>query len=103
MPVRVQTNYHKYPAAIKQHLVERIRDRRFLPGMAQELADWLQTRPAAPDLTESRLGWYKKFSSFTVCGEGEFVKTIFTIYSQGTPRRGSVNLDQWKPPLRVER
>jgi hypothetical protein len=94
MPIKVQTNYHKYPAGIKQHLVERIRDRGFLPGMAQELANWLQTRPSAPDLRESPDGWHKKFSSFTVCGEGEFLKTLFTIYSPGTPRRGSVDLDE---------
>jgi len=97
MPIKVQTNYHKYPTAIKQHLVERIRDRRFLPGMAQELADWLRTRPSALDLIESPEGWHKKFSSFTVCGEGEYIKTIFTIYSPGTPRRGSVDLNSRRP------
>jgi hypothetical protein len=103
MPVKVQTNYHKYPFAIKQHLIERIRDRRFLPGMAEELADWLQTRPSAPDLHESQAGWHKKFSSFTVCGEGEFVKTLFTIYSPGRPREGSLDLDERKPPGRTAR
>ncbi len=62
--------------------------------MAQELASWLQTRPSAPDLRESPAGWYKRFSSFTVCGEGEFVKTLFTIYS---PRKASIDLDEWSP------
>ena len=94
MPVRVQTNYHKYPDPIKRHLVERIRDRRFLPAMAEEMAKWLQTRPSVPDLVESPAGWHKKFSSFTVCGEGEFVKTLFTIYSPGSPREDSVDLDR---------
>jgi hypothetical protein len=98
MPIKVQTDYHKYPSAIKQHLIERIRDRRFLSGMAQELANWLQTRPEAPDLHESPAGWHKNFSSFMVCGEGEFVKTLFTIYSPGVPRKGSADLDQWSPP-----
>lgn len=98
MPIEVQTNYHKYPSGIRQHLIERIRDRRFLPGMAQELASWLQTRPSAPDLHESPAGWHKKFSSFTICGEGEFVKTLFTIYSPGSPREGSIDLDERKPP-----
>jgi hypothetical protein len=97
MPIRVQTDYHKYPSGIRKHLVERFRDRRFVSGMAQELADWLQTRPSAPDLRESPAGWHKKFSSFTVCGEGEFVKTVFTIYAPGTPRPGSVDLERWLP------
>jgi hypothetical protein len=92
MPIRVQTHYNKYPAYIKQHLLQRFRDRRLTAGMAQELAAWLQARPVVPDLAESPAGWHKKFSSFTVCGEGEFIKTLFTIYSPGTPRRGSVAL-----------
>jgi hypothetical protein len=103
MPVKVQTNYRKYPAGIKQHLVERIRDRRFLPGMAEELASWLQTRPSAPDMREPPAGWHKKFSPFTVCGEGEFVKMLFTIYSPGAPRKGSVDLDRRKPPASADR
>jgi hypothetical protein len=102
MPIKIQSDYHKYPAVIKQHLVERIRDRRFQPGMAQEFANWLRTRPSAPDLIESPKGWHRKFSSFTVCGEGEFVKTLFTIYSPGTPRRGSVDLSQWESPVSTE-
>ena len=99
MPVKVQTDYHKYPAPVKQHLIERFRDRGFLPAMAQELASWLQTRPSAPDLEESPAGWHKRFSSFTICGEGEFVKTLFTIYSPGTPRRGSIDLNEWRPSV----
>src|SRR3984957_21285127 len=102
MPVRVQTNYHKYPLSIKKHLIERIRDRRFLPTMGQEMANWLQTRPTAPDLIECPAGWHKRFSSFVICGEGEFVKTLFTIYSPGTPRSGSVDLYRWHLPASPE-
>ncbi len=92
MPIKVQTDYKKYPLSIRQHLIARFRDRRFTAGMAQELADWLQTRPTVPDLQECPAGWHKRFSSFIVCGEGEFVKTIFTIYAPGSPRRGSTDL-----------
>ena len=95
MPVNVETNYHKYPSSIKQQLIQRFRDRRFTAGMAQELADWLLARPLAPDLLESPSGWHKNFSSFTVCGEGAFLKTLFTIYAPGTPRKKSVDLDDW--------
>ena len=102
MAVRVQTDITNTLLPSGCILVERIRDRRFLHSMAQEMADWLQTRPSAPDQTESPAGWHKKFTSFTVCGEGEFVKTVFTIYSPGTPRRGSVDLDRWQPTLPPE-
>ncbi|MGA7220976.1 MAG: hypothetical protein WBX38_21855 [Candidatus Sulfotelmatobacter sp.] len=94
MPIKIQTDYKKYPIQTKQHLIERIRDRRFLLGMAEESGNWLQARASAPNLEESPAGWFKNFSSFTVCGEGEFLKTLFTIYSPGTPRKGSVDLDQ---------
>ncbi len=97
MSVKVQTDYNKYPASIREHLVERFRDRGFTAGMAQEVAEWLRTRPLAPDLQESPMGWYKEFSSFTICGEGEFAMTLFTIYAPGTPRKGSIDLDQWRP------
>jgi len=97
MPIKIQTDYRKYPNAIKHHLTERFRDRQFLLPMAQELAAWLQTRPSAPNLLESPAGWHKNFSSFTVFGEGEFLKTLFTIYSPGRPRKSSVDLDRWHP------
>lgn len=97
MPIRVQTDYHKYPVAIKEHLIQRFRDRRFTAGMAVEMADWLRTRPMVPDIAEAPMGWYKKFRSFVLCGEGQFVKTLFTIYAPGSPRKGSVDLDQWQP------
>jgi hypothetical protein len=94
MPVSVQTDYHKYPSSIKQHLIQRFRDRRFTVGMAQELAEWLKSRPTAPSAAESPAGWHRKFSSFIVCGEDEFIKTIFTIYAPGSPRRHSVDLGE---------
>jgi hypothetical protein len=83
MSVRLQTDYHKYPSAIREHLIERIRNRRFVRTMAEDLAEWLRTRPLVPDLREAPAGWHKTFSSFTICGEGEFLKTMFTIYAPG--------------------
>ena len=55
---------------------------------------WLKTNPDAPDLNEAPRGWYKPLPSCTVMGEGEFIKTIFITE---VPRKGSVNLDTWKP------
>jgi hypothetical protein len=64
--------------------------------MAIELNDWLNSNPEAPGPHEAPEGWHKFFDSFTVCGEGECIKTLFTIYAPGKPRRGSVNFDQWE-------
>jgi hypothetical protein len=70
--------------------------RQFLAPMAIELDAWLRTGPEAPGLEDAPEGWHKLFKSFTVCGEGECIKTLFTIYAPGKPRRGSVDLDEWE-------
>jgi hypothetical protein len=64
--------------------------------MAIELDAWLKTGPQAPDLDEAPAGWHKRFKSFIVCGEGECIKTLFTIYAPGQPRRNSVDLEEWE-------
>ncbi|MGA7219744.1 MAG: hypothetical protein WBX38_15595 [Candidatus Sulfotelmatobacter sp.] len=66
--------------------------------MAEELDAWLKSGPFAPDLNDAPSGWHKNFVSFTILGEGECIKTVFTIYAPGKPRPGSVDLDQWKLP-----
>jgi hypothetical protein len=58
--------------------------------MAIELDEWLRSAPEAPDLEEAPEGWHKFFDSLTICGEGECIKTLFTIYSPGKPRRNSI-------------
>jgi hypothetical protein len=47
----------------------------------------------------SSVRWHKKFNSFTILGEGECIKTVFTIYAPGNPRPDSVDLDRWKKAL----
>jgi len=71
-------------------------DQRQVLGLAINLDAWLRTGPEAPDLKEPPQGWHKLFKSFTVCGEGECIKTVFTIYVPGKARRGSIDLDEWE-------
>ena len=82
--------------AFREHLLDRVEKRFFLAPMAIELNEWLKTGPEAPDLGEAPEGWHKFFDSFTICGEGECIKTLFTIYAPGKPRRGSIELDKWR-------
>jgi hypothetical protein len=63
--------------------------------MALEMDAWLKSGPKAPDLEEAPEGWHKFFDSFTICGKGECIKTLFTIYAPGKPRRNSIDLDNW--------
>jgi len=78
--------------------LDRVEKRVLVLPMAKELDAWLKTQPDAPDLEESPAGWFKKFSSFTVCGEGECIKTLFTIYVPGECRADAVDLDNWDVP-----
>jgi hypothetical protein len=66
-----------------------------LPWLSS-LDSWLTAGPYAPDLVEAPDGWHKVFQSFTVCGEGECLKTVYTIYAPGNPRPKSIDLDQWE-------
>jgi hypothetical protein len=81
--------------AYREHLRDRVDKRQFLAPMAIELDEWLKRTPDAPDVEEAPEGWHKFFDSFTICGEGECIKTLYTIYAPGKPRRGSVDLDKW--------
>jgi hypothetical protein len=82
--------------AYRDHLRDRVDKRQFLAPMALELDAWLRSGPEAPDLEEAPEGWHKLFNAFTICSEGECIKTLFTIYAPGKPRRNSVDLDEWK-------
>src|SRR5580700_9451858 len=82
-------------SAYRGHLLDRVDQRRFLAPMAIELDEWLKSKPEAPAVKDAPAGWHKFFDSFTICGEGECIKTLFTIYAPGKPRRGSVDLEKW--------
>jgi hypothetical protein len=48
-----------------------MRQRNITPEQIVLLARWLDGEPDVPQAK-----WFKRFSSFTVCGEGELVKTF---------------------------
>ena len=59
------------PPALFQHLLDRIQSRKISAEQLVLLARWLDTEPEVPDGE-----WYRRFSSITVCGEGELIKTF---------------------------
>ena len=53
------------PKGVRQHLIERMRDREVsLPDLNQ-LRLWVEMRPEVPEGD-----WYKDFGSFKICGSG---------------------------------
>jgi hypothetical protein len=61
----------RLPAAIRDHLVERMRDRNISLEDLNQLRIWVESKPEVPDGT-----WYKDFGSFKLCGEGRYPKTF---------------------------
>ena len=61
----------KLPPVLLTHLLTRMRRRNISFEQIVSLARWLDTEPEVPDGK-----WFRRFSDFTVCGEGEFIKTF---------------------------
>jgi len=64
-------SWPRIPAAIRDHLIERMRDRNINLDDLNHLRVWLETKPIVPTGP-----WYKDFGSFKLCGEGTYPKTF---------------------------
>ena len=70
------------PRRLLGHLLDRIRTRGVTAADLPRFAEWLDTRPEVPDGD-----WYKHFSSMTVCGRGEMVKTFLAASQTPTGKQ----------------
>lgn len=70
----------RIPASIRDHLIDRMRDRNISLDDLNRLRGWLETRPEVPTGP-----WYKDFGSFKLCGEGKYPKTFLLA---GQPATG---------------
>jgi hypothetical protein len=61
----------RLPNAIRDHLVDRMRDRKISLDHLNQLRLWIESKPEVPDEA-----WYKDFGSFKFCGEGKYPKTF---------------------------
>jgi hypothetical protein len=59
------------PPELRDHLFERLRERRITAEDLYKLKLWRESEPEAPDGE-----WYKDFGSFKICGEGSLPKTF---------------------------
>ena len=59
------------PASLRDHLFERLRERKISAEDLYKLKLWRDSQPEAPDGP-----WYKGFGSFKICGEGPFPRTF---------------------------
>jgi len=59
------------PPALRDHLFDRLRERRITAEDLYQLKLWKESEPEAPDGL-----WFKDFGSFRICGEGRYPKTF---------------------------
>lgn len=59
------------PIALRDHLLERTREREVSFEDLYRLKLWRESRPEAPEGA-----WYKDFGSFKICGHGKYPKTF---------------------------
>ena len=64
-------NWSQLPIGVRNHLVERMHDRKVSLDDLNLLRVWMDSRPNVPEGS-----WYKDFGSFKLCGEGKFPKTF---------------------------
>ncbi len=63
--------WEELPANIRQHLVDRMRDRAISLDDLNQLRLWIKTSPQVP-----HGDWYKDFGSFKLCGRGALPRTF---------------------------
>ena len=59
------------PGALRDHLFDRLRERKITADDLYQLKLWRESEPDAPDGL-----WFKDFGTFKICGEGAFPKTF---------------------------
>jgi hypothetical protein len=59
------------PPALRDHLFDRLRDRKITVEDLYQLKLWRESEPDAPDGP-----WFKDFGSFKIYGEGRLPKTF---------------------------
>jgi hypothetical protein len=68
--------WENLPEGVRQHLIERMRDRAISLADLNQLRLWIETRPQVPEGE-----WYKDFGSFKICGGGSYPK-MFLLRGQ---------------------
>src|SRR5208283_4784752 len=83
-------SWDNFPAGVRRHLIDRMRDRSIGIADLNQLRLWIETRPEVPE-TE----WYKDFGSFKICGRGSYPKTFLL---RGQPQRDKPSEGSARPP-----
>jgi hypothetical protein len=75
-------NWSQMPVGVRNHLIERISDRKISVDDLNRLRLWLEESPEVPEGD-----WYKDFGSFKLCGEGKYPNTFLLAGQAATGER----------------
>jgi hypothetical protein len=64
-------SWDSLPPGVRQHLIDRMRDRAISISELNKLRLWIESRPDVPEGD-----WHKDFGSFSLCGHGAYPKTF---------------------------
>jgi hypothetical protein len=64
-------SWDNLPPGVRQHLIERMRDRAINISELNQLRLWIESRPDVPEGD-----WPKDFGSFSICSHGSYPKTF---------------------------
>ena len=64
-------SWSQIPPGIRQHLVQRMHDRKIGLEDMNHLREWIESQPDVPEGD-----WWKDFGSFKLCGHGKYPKTF---------------------------
>jgi len=70
-------SWDNLPANVRQHLIDRMRERAVSIADLNQLRLWIAAQPEVPEGD-----WFKDLGSFKICGHGAYPKT-FLLPSQG--------------------
>ena len=74
--------WSEMPGAVREHLIQRMHDRKISLDDLNRLRVWMGSNPDVPE--ES---WYKDFGSFKLCGEGRYPKTFLLAGQTATGKK----------------
>jgi hypothetical protein len=64
-------HWNDLPPNVRQHLIDRMRDRSISLADLNQLRLWINSQPEVPEGD-----WYKDFGSFKICGRGSYPRTF---------------------------
>ena len=69
--MKIVSRWADLPAPLRQHLRDRLNDRKITVADLKKLQFWIESGPEVPDGE-----WFKDFETFIVCGESQYIKTF---------------------------